>query len=155
MHKNKKESIVINMENNIVENNSLNFGLINKKVISDKNNYEKYKILQFANIDGYFSLDYYDKNYIKKDNEKNSPNMKTSTNTNLKYEFEKTNNFNLISNNGIEINYKYNNQWNSLKLPFLLYEDCYFFFKITGSNNKIILNDIFLETCYNRINAKL
>lgn len=147
------------MENNIVENYSLKFGLINKNVISDKNNYEDHIILQFASIHDYFSLDYYDKNSIKKDikkdNEKNNPNIKISPNTNLKYEFQKTNNLNLTNNNGIEINYNYNNQWNSLKLPILLDEDCYFFFKITGSNNKIILNDIYQETCFNKTNTKL
>lgn len=149
LHKNKKECIVINMDNNIVENNSLKFGLINRNVTSDKDNYEKYKILQFANVNDSFSLDYYDINAIKKDNEKNTLNIKTRNKTNLKYKFQKTNNFKLTNNNGIEIHYKHDNKWNSIELPLLLNEDAYFFFKIRGLNNKIILNDIFQETCSN------
>lgn len=148
--KNKKESISININHNALQNNQIKFGLINLDVISNEDNYDKYKVLQFANNNNFFCLDFYNINSPNKFNEDEFNENKIyrkKDNDFAKYKFPTTTKkFYLLNDNQLEIYYNHNNKWNSFKFVDLIKKDCYFFFEISGQDNKLILNNIYHET---------
>lgn len=166
------------MENNILQNKYLKFGLINKNAIKNTEDYEQSKILQFININNSFCLDFYDENLL------NDKNIKDITKIIIKniikdiisdfendvveetinnlvdedcsiYKFpSNTPQFYFMNNKtSIEVHFNFNKKWNSFNLNISLNEDCFFFFEITGLNNKIRLKNIhqdnYLETGIN------
>ena len=152
LHKNKKEAIFINMDTHILQNKSLKMGLIDKKVISDINNYEQYKILQFVNDNDAFCLDNYNETFVQKEfidecsDDESTIGGTLCDDDILEYELqEDINKFYFMNNGGIEFHYNSNGCWHSVELEFLLNDDCYYFFEISGQDNKVILKDIYLN----------
>lgn len=172
LHKNQKEAIVINMNNNILQNKYLKFGLINKKVISNINDYEQLKILQFVNINGLFSLEFFDENLIIdkdiktvikivnkiviKDIIEDIANEEIMNDIiedivedeKIIYEFpSKTEQFYFMNTEErLEFHYNCNKKWKSFDLQISLKDDCFFFFEIIGLHNIISLRNIHQDT---------
>ena len=172
LHENQKEAIVINMDNNILQNKYLKFGLISKEVINNINKYEQLKILQFINIKNMFCLDFYDENLIIDKDIKTIINIVTEitikevieeieeepVNDNIIhnvfddeeiiYEFPSNSSqfYFMNSEDGIEVHYNSDKSWNSFNLQISIKEECFFFFEIIGLNNKISLKNIHQDT---------